>query len=784
MGFKDTCAHLAAPIADRLIPSRRHARAAESSIRRMEAFMRALPFEYCGWNRDGVQAISNMFPALLNVKTINTIDDILQALDTPDAAALAGLYERLRENADPFDVTVTIPGGMRILRLMGKRGRQEIGNDDDFYVIWAQDVTTMAKRLRDMQSSLDNAETRQAAFKSTLNALPFAIWVRDEQLDISWCNRTYARLMDTSQATVIADQKELHGTGKNKDWNVRALAQKALAGRARETERQHLIVEGNRRLMEISEIPATGDGLGIGCAVDVTREEDLMGELTRLAGAHKDVLEQLRTAIAIFDGNTRLEFYNSAYEQLWGLDGKFLNGSPRLVDILDRLRETRRLPEQADFRAWRASFVAKFTSLMQPQEDMMHLPDGTALRAVTIPRPQGGLILTFEDVTARLKLESSYNILVAVQKETIDSLSDGLVVFGEDGRLRLANPALALIFGLDAAILETNPHINALFEGARDLFRGDDWDKAREALLRNGLSRDIQRGQLTFANGSVIAYSAVPLPDGNVLNTYKDITSEINVEKALMERNAALEEAEQLKTDFLANVSYQLRTPLNVLVGFAEILNQQYFGKMNDKQLEYTYGMIEAGQRLINLVDDILDLSTIEAGYMHLEPAPVSVRDLLHGVLTVTEEWARREGVKIAVTCPRSVGSIVADERRLKQALLNLVSNAITFSEGKGTITLFAHAPYGETGDVEIGVADQGVGIPLEDLKRVLSPFERAHNVKASPNHTGAGLGLSLVKSIVELHGGHVTIESSDGQTADQPRGTRVTCTLPRKAKS
>jgi signal transduction histidine kinase len=266
-----------------------------------------------------------------------------------------------------------------------------------------------------------------------------------------------------------------------------------------------------------------------------------------------------------------------------------------------------------------------------------------------------------------------------------------------------------------------------------------------------------------------LEYSIVPLPDGNILNAYFDITDTVKVEQALMEKNAALEEAERLKTDFLANVSYQLRTPLNAIMGFAEMLNQQYFGKLNDRQLEYTSSMIEAGQRLVSLVNDILDLSTIEAGYLKLYPAEVRVRSLIEQVVQLTEEWARKQKLDLIIQCPDDRLTVTADERRMKQVLLNLISNAINYSPNGGRVTISAQ----RSGDfVLLAVRDTGAGIPAADLERVFTPFEKIHS-KKTQRRSGAGLGLALVKSIVQLHGGDVTIESKEGA------GTNVICKLP-----
>lgn len=206
---------------------------------------------------------------------------------------------------------------------------------------------------------------------------------------------------------------------------------------------------------------------------------------------------------------------------------------------------------------------------------------------------------------------------------------------------------------------------------------------------------------------------------------------------------------------------------MNAVIGFADVLNGEAFGKLNERQREYTTGMQEAGDRLLSLIDDILDLSTIEAGYMFLNKEEISVRAVLESIGNLTRDWASKAKQDVRLDIPDDIGDIVADERRLKQALLNLVSNAINFSPTGGTITLSAQ----RTADaVLLAVTDQGPGIAAEDQKRIFMPFERAaradRNMAASGGNRGAGLGLALVKNIVELHGGRIQLESRLGQGA------------------
>jgi signal transduction histidine kinase len=525
--------------------------------------------------------------------------------------------------------------------------------------------------------------------------------------------------------------------------------------------------------MNISEAPINLFGMNLGFAKDITREEELETEQKRHMTANRELLEQLGSAIAIYNADQEIEFYNSAYSQLWGLEDQWLNNRPKLADIMEKLRESRRLPEQVDFRIFKKSWLDMFTDLMTQYEEMLYLPDGTALRMLVAPHPMGGLMMSFEDVSSRLELESSYNTLIAVQKETLDNLAEGVAVYGGDGRLKLWNPSYGKLWGLHPEDLDGEPHIKKIVDKMSPYFQNSEWEKTRDMLITESLDRQIHNGRLNRDDEVLIDYSTVPLPDGGVLITHIDVSDTAKVENALREKNAALEAAERLKIDFLANVSYQLRTPLSTIMGFSEILSNEYFGPLNEKQKEYTKGMEEAGERLLNLVNDILDLSTIEAGYMKLDREAVQIADMLKGLHELTCEWARNEKVEIIIDHPKSIGKVWADERRLKQVMLNLIRNAISFTDEAGKITIKAER---NDDGVTFSVSDTGSGIPEEDQHRVLEPFERVVGINITEgkgSRSGAGLGLTLVKNIVELHGGYISIDSK------QNVGTTVTVFLP-----
>jgi signal transduction histidine kinase len=398
----------------------------------------------------------------------------------------------------------------------------------------------------------------------------------------------------------------------------------------------------------------------------------------------------------------------------------------------------------------------------------MHLPDGTSLRILVSPHPMGGLIFVHEDVTDKLALESSYNTLIAVQRETLDNLAEGIAVFGPDGKLGLFNPAVAHIWQLPVEYLNAGPHIADIMEKVKPLLNYEEnWGEFKKEAVSYTLDRNPRKGRMNLTNGVTLEYVAVPLPDGAVLNSYLDVTDSIKAEQALRASNMALAAADRLKSEFVANVSYQLRTPLNTIMGFSEILTNQYFGTLNDRQMEYTRTIMDASKKLLLLINDVLDLATIEAGRMALDQEIIPVATLMNGAKQMTAEWARQQSLEILIDCPSDIGSFEVDANRMKQVLFNLISNAVKYTPPGGRITLQARH-VGEW--IALTVADTGIGIPEEDLERVFGKFERAN---AQARQSGAGLGLSLVKSFVELHGGRIEIESLPNQ------GTRVTCFIP-----
>jgi signal transduction histidine kinase/PAS domain-containing protein len=503
-----------------------------------------------------------------------------------------------------------------------------------------------------------------------------------------------------------------------------------------------------------------------GIAVDATEAETMRAELARMVDAHRRTLDQLPTGVAIFTADQRLTFYNTAYRTLWDLDPAFLDDSPTDSAVLDRLRAARKLPEQQDFRQWKAQLHEAYRAV-EAGESHWYLPGGRTLRVVTTPNPEGGVTYLFHDVTERLDLERRFDAMIRVQRETLDHLGEAVAVFGSDGCIRLFNPAFAQMWKLSPEALAERPHVETVAEWCAPLHRGGAIWAAVRATVTAIEGRDPVTGRIECTDGSVVDCATVPLPDGATLVTFQDMTASVNVERALRERNEALETADRLKIDFVHHVSYELRSPLTNIIGFAHFLGDPSTGPLTSKQDEYLGYINASTNALLAIINNILDLATIDAGAMTLNLGAVDIRQTMTAAAEGIQDRLVKDNIRLDIRTAPDIGSFTADERRVRQILFNLLANAVGFSPPAETVTLVAER---RPDAVVFTVTDRGPGIPQEMKDRVFDWFETD---SLGSQHRGTGLGLSLVRSFVELHGGTVRLESgTEG-------GTTVTCTFP-----
>ena len=484
------------------------------------------------------------------------------------------------------------------------------------------------------------------------------------------------------------------------------------------------------------------------------------------------MLDQLATAVAIFDEHQKLKFYNNGFQQFWNLEPSFLESNPSNGELLDRLREGKLLPEHPDWRKWREEQLSIYKSV-NPEEEWWHLLDGQTVRVVVSPRPEGGVSWIFENVTEQLALESNYNSLIQIQGETLDHLNEAVAVFGSDGRLKLFNPALEKLWGDADLSVDKGLHIAKIIEGwTSSISNEEHLEKILGKVTGFDDTRDEISGQIGLNNGTHLYYMLVPLPDGQSMLTIADITANVNIERMLKERAQALEESDLLKNKFIQHVSYELRAPLTNIAGFGEMLASPHLGSLNEKQHEYVGHINSSANILRTIVDDILDLASIDAGTMELKYSLIDLEEICAQVAKQLSSALNAKAINLEIDLATESHSIFADRDRMTQVLANLITNAIGFSPDGGTVSISAST---EDNSNQIRVIDQGPGIATKERDAI---FDRFETRTTNGMRTGAGLGLSIVKSFVELHGGTIEIENT------QSKGACFTINLPIQPQS
>jgi len=672
-------------------------------------------------------------------------------LSPESAATLEAAADKLRRNGEGFQEALRTTGGVLIEATGRTSGRRVI--------LRLRELTGERRSFAELKEQANVVIGEVAALRALADLVPIPLWRRNRSGRLVWINAAYVRAVDAaSQESVLTAGIELLPS-RTRD----AIREAHRAGRAFE-EDATAVVSGHRRQFRILDTPIEDGAIGV--AVDVSEVESVGEKLKQLTDTNARTLDRLAAGIVVFGKDTRILFHNAAFRAIWGLSEEWLQSAPDEATVLDQLRADRKLPEQSNYRDWRAKHLAAYRS-SEESEDLWHLPDNRTLRVVALPNADGGRTYIYENVTQEIMLESRLTALSRLQGETLDHLSEAVAVFGTDGRLRLFNPVFAEIWRLSPTQLKAEPHISEIITECLAIHADQAaWDGIRAAVTDFD-HEDSAIGRMERPDGSVIDYATVALPEGMTMLTFVDVTDSARIERVLKERNEALEAADRLKSDFVQHVSYELRSPLQNILGQSELIAAQTFGKLNAKQREYMDDIMGSSRELSALINDILHLATIDAGIMSLDIQETDIADLVGSSVEELGHRLAEQRIKLKKSVPKNIGTIEVDPQRVRQILFNLVSNAIKFSNAGGTIRIKAAR---DSGHVVFTVEDDGVGIPKEMLPRV---FERFEGYAPPGRRGGAGVALSVVKGLVELHGGEVEIRSEEG------KGTTAIVRLP-----
>ncbi|MBV8687888.1 MAG: PAS-domain containing protein [Alphaproteobacteria bacterium] len=733
-------------------------------VARLEALLAASPALPLIARRDGSLQGPSATAQMLGLEALPaTLQGLTASLPEAELDALSSAVAACAASGAPFTLELRPMRSVRVVELRGGAAPHPWAEGD--VLAWLQDATDTADRLAASEQRAQRLSGALDSLSGLIEAAPFPMWHRGPDLRLAMVNSAYVEAVEADDAgAVVADGIELIDEPE-------AAAAHAAAARdsgAPQFRTVPATVAGERRTMQVVEVPIGSAGVA-GYAVDVEDREQARADLERFVRAQRDMLDRLSAGVAQFGRDRSLIFFNQPFARIFSLKSDFLADRPEFNRLLDAMRDAGHMPEVRDYPDWKRDHGRWFTGGLAAEEEDWLLPGGRHLRVVAQPLPDGGLLLIFEDRTEQLRLASARDTLLRVRTATFDNLFEAVGVFASDGRLHLWNNRFRQLWEFEEEQLTGNPRIDTLTPHiGRKLRNPQHAGLVRELVRSATVERKQRGGRVAFVDGREFEFAAVPLPDGNALFTMLDVTASRTVEAALRERTAALEEADRLKTAFVSNMSYELRTPLTSIAGFAEMLEAGYAGELPPPATDYVSAILQSVARLGALIDDVLDLTQSDSGSLLLAEEKIALEPFCREAAAAFQAQAEAKGIAFVVETGSGLGSITGDRRRLRQSLDNILKNAVTFTDPGGRILLHAA---GTRAAAEIIVSDNGHGIAPAEQARVFDRFHRSRE----GGDAALGLGLPLARQFVEAHGGTVELVSEPGQ------GTTVTVRLPRK---
>ena len=359
-------------------------------------------------------------------------------------------------------------------------------------------------------------------------------------------------------------------------------------------------------------------------AEDKTKEDTQNQLLDKQNETNLQLMNRLNSPVAIFGQDQSLVFFNSAFESFSMLTYEYLNNKPTESEILDSMRQKEILPYQANFQEWKKKQLNIYETL-NDREQWWYLQDGRTLRLLSQPNPMGGVTHIFENHTERLALENEAKLLSEIQKQTIDSLSEGIVLFGIDGKIKLHNPKFTELWQIEDSLV--GMHVRSFM---KIIEKSEILDEIYTNIVSSGVDRREHSNILNCENNKIIYYQSSILPDRSILYTFTDITDSKKIEEALIEKNSALAQADNIKTSFMNNISHELRAPLQNIIGFSELIEETHNNSVMDQQIsDYIKDIKKSGNELHHQINQILEITALESGNIESEYQKINGNEII-----------------------------------------------------------------------------------------------------------------------------------------------------------
>lgn len=747
----------------------RQARTAKSTARRLNRMIDdspAIPMIVRGDGRiEGPDRLSAWLGLDHLPGFLSELDGGIAGLASEDLEQLREAVRRTQKTAAPFRMVITPRGSEKSLAVRGQQADPAVA-PNGAALVWWFDFSESQGELARLRAETARARNDFGALVGLIEAAPMPMWFRGPDMGLRLVNSAYVEAVEAEDADTVVDQQieliepvdglsagQIAQQSRDKDLPVERIVQATIGNQ--------------RRTLRVSDLPLGSEGVA-GYAIDIEEMEEQSRAFRAFREAQRSMLDQLSVGVAQFDAEKRLTFANQPFLRIFALPGSVQADPPDFDRFLDMARDKGRLPEVRDFPEWRAELAGWFL-FDNPVDDAWTLSDNTHLRIVAQPMPDGGLVLVAEDRSEQLALSATRDTLLRTRTATFDSLFESLAVFAPDGRVQLWNRSFPAIWHIEEEFFDDHPHVDALLDHiANRLARPGQRVAIGEVVRSATLDRKQRSGRVVLSDGSTLEFAGVPLPDGNGLLTVIDVTDSTKAEEALRERNAALEEADAVKTRFLANMSYEFRTPLTSIGGFAELLQSGVAGELSDQGMEYVGAIVTSVERLSQQIESVLDLTQSEAGLLPIATEEVDLLAFTTNVVREREEAIEEKDLTLDLRGDKGAGTVLADKRQLGRAIGNLLDNAIqAVPHGSGRILV---ALGRRKKGARIVISDNGPGMRPSELARALDGYRLVGDGSSKEKR---GLGLPLARQLIEAHGGRLDIQSEKGA------GTTVTVTLP-----
>lgn len=710
---------------------------------------------WISWTYNGdMIGVSPQFKKLFGFEHIADIslNDVLNAINSNDKDEVYAKLSDTSHDWTDFIVTTTLHNSHDKIDLMFSKF-SVLGTTS--ITVWVRNMTSISKNMDVIKSQLNRYKSENDMFNKILDELPIPVWFRDSDLKLCYCNDKYSHMLETGKARII--EKNLPLVSGTLFGQGHSLAENAKKTGLRQSIAQFAVISGERHKLETLEIP---NKIGYtGYALDITELDNALKNIDKLIVAQGEVLESMSTGIAIFDQNMKLSFFNSSYKQMTKFDEIWLSAKPNYGEVLDRQRMCRQLPEVADFAAYKKDQLKMFSSLISPTQDLIHLPNGNVLRRYIAPYQMGGLIFLYDDITDSLLLKRENNTISSVQKELVNNLLEAVCILGSDNKIKSLNPKMLTLWNITKDCI--GMHISDFLDEHQDLisYYGK-WDNFKSNIISNLTDRIMKTGRLTTQDGSVLFFSYTPLPDGSHMHTYIDITDSCNVSLAKYEKEQAITSSNNIKHDFVAEVSKEIKEPINLIIGFSELLKFQYFGELNEKQKKYCECILDSCNTLLDFVDNLSEINDISISEK-LSIESFDAVKAIDGVIEILKKKASDKGVKLKYSYQGDLYKIVsADKRVFKQIISCLGTNFIGCVKSPGIINMH----------VDISQTEVSISVAAEDTEKEnrskLKMFQRMNFSQAAKFTVSEQIkvGLPVVKGLVEKHNGSLELISNNNK--------------------